>query len=64
MYDREKFKKISKTSSGKNVIYAHYLIAIIYFDKLVIKSLKPLLQADKKIDFLLKIILIQITQST
>jgi len=41
--------------SDKNVIYAHYLLAIIYFEQISDekKDLKPLLEADKKIDFFL-----------
>ena len=39
--------------SDKNVIYAHYLIAIIYFEQISDekKDLEPLLKADEKIDF-------------
>ena len=42
--------------SDKNVIYAHYLISIIYFEQISDekKDLKPLLQANEKIDFFLK----------
>ena len=42
--------------SDKNVIYAHYLMAIIYFEQISDekKDLKPLLDATKKIDFFLK----------
>ncbi len=42
--------------SDKNVIYAHYLIAIIYFEQISDekKDLKPLLEASKKIDYFLK----------
>lgn len=41
--------------SDKNVIYAHYLIAIIYFEQISDekKDIKPLLDANKKIDFFL-----------
>ena len=41
--------------SDKNVIYAHYLIAIIYFEQISDekKDLEPLLKADEKIDFFL-----------
>ena len=39
--------------SDKNVIYAHYLIAIIHFEQISDekKDLKPLIEANKKIDF-------------
>tara|TARA_B100001059_G_scaffold236719_1_gene289374 strand:- start:4260 stop:5099 length:840 start_codon:yes stop_codon:yes gene_type:complete len=39
--------------SDKNVIYAHYLFAVIYFEQISDekKDLKPLLEAGKKIDF-------------
>ena len=39
--------------ADKNVIYAHYLEAIIFFEQIddEKKDLKPLLQADEKIDF-------------
>ena len=42
--------------ADKNVIYAHYLIAIIYFEQISDerKDLKPLLEADKRINFFLK----------
>ena len=42
--------------ADKNIIYAHYLIAIIYFEQISDekKDLKPLLNADKKIDFFIK----------
>ena len=42
--------------ADKNVIYAHYLIAIIYFEQISDekKDLKPLLNADEKIDFFIK----------
>ena len=47
---------LKKYPSDRNVIYAHYLIAIIYFEQISDekKDLKPLLQADKKIDFFIK----------
>ena len=40
----------------KNVIYAHYLISIIYFEQISDekKDLKPLIKASEKIDFFLK----------
>lgn len=39
--------------ADKNIIYAHYLIAVIYFEQISDekKDLKPLLNADEKIDF-------------
>ena len=42
--------------ADKNIIYAHYLIAVIYFEQISDekKDLKPLLNADEKIDFFIK----------
>ncbi len=42
--------------SDKNIIYGHFLQAIIYFEQISDekKDLKPLLLADEKIDFFLK----------
>jgi outer membrane protein assembly factor BamD len=42
--------------SDKNLIYAHYLRAIIYFEQISDekKDLKPLLKADSQIDFFIK----------
>ena len=42
--------------SDKNIIYAHYLEAIIYFEQISDekKDLKPLIEASKKIDFFVK----------
>ncbi len=42
--------------SDKNIIYAHFLQAVIYFEQISDekKDLKPLLQADEKIDYFLK----------
>ena len=42
--------------ADKNVIYAHYLTAIIYFEQISDekKDLKPLLNANEKIDFFIK----------
>ena len=42
--------------SDKNVIYANYLLAIIYFEQIVDekKDLRPILKADKQIDLFLK----------
>ncbi len=47
---------LKKYPADKNVMYAHYLIAIIYYEQMSDekKDLKPLLEADKKIDFFLK----------
>ena len=44
---------LKKYPADKNVIYAHYLIAMIYFEQISDekKDLEPLLQAKKKIDF-------------
>ena len=42
--------------SDKNVIYAHYLISIIYFEQISDekKDIEPLLKANKKINFFLE----------
>ena len=42
--------------ADKNIIYAHYLIAVIYFEQISDekKDLIPLLNADEKIDFFIK----------
>jgi len=42
--------------ADKNVLYAHYLIALIYYEQISDekKDLEPLINADKKIDFFLK----------
>ena len=47
---------LRKYPADKNIMYAHYLIAIIYYEQISDekKDLKPLLEADKKIDFFLK----------
>ena len=47
---------MKKYPADRNVIYAHYLIAIIYFEQISDekKDLKPLIKADNKIDFFLK----------
>jgi len=47
---------IKKYPADKNIIYAHYLNAIIYYEQISDekKDLKPLLQANEKIDFFLK----------
>ena len=46
---------LKKYPADKNVIYAHYLIAIIYFEQISDekKDLEPLLKANNKIDFFL-----------
>ncbi len=47
---------IKKYPSDKNVIYAHYLIAVIYFEQISDekKDLDPLIKTNEKIDFFLK----------
>ena len=53
----ENLERFIKTyAADRNVIYAHYLIAIIYFEQIddEKKDLKPLLLADEKINFFLK----------
>ena len=47
---------LRKYPADKNIMYAHYLIALIYYEQISDekKDLKPLLAADKKIDFFLK----------
>ena len=47
---------LKKYPADINVIYAHYLIAIIYFEQISDekKDLAPLIKANKKIDFFLK----------
>jgi outer membrane protein assembly factor BamD len=53
----ENLERYLKTyPSDKNVIYAHYLLAIIYFEQISDekKDLEPLLEADKKINFFIK----------
>ena len=53
----ENLERYFKTyPSDKNIIYAHFLEAVIYFEQISDekKDLKPLLQADKKIEFFLK----------
>ena len=49
-------KFLKKYPADKNVIYAQYLIAIIYFEQIVDekKDLEPLLKAKKQIDFFVK----------
>jgi len=47
---------LKKYPADKNVIYAHYLIAIIYFEQISDekKDIEPLLLAGKQIDFFIK----------
>ena len=53
----ENLDRYFKTYPGdKNIIYAHFLQAVIYFEQISDekKDLKPLLQANEKIEFFLK----------
>lgn len=53
----ENLERYLKTyPSDKNIIYAHYLIANIYYEQISdeTKDLKPLIDANNKIDFFLK----------
>ena len=53
----ENLERFLKTyPSDKNVIYAHYLLAVIYFEQISDekKDLEPLLKAKKKINFFIK----------
>ena len=47
---------LEKYLADKNVIYAHYLIALVHYEQITDekKDLKPLLNADAKINFFLK----------
>ena len=47
---------IKKYPADKNIIYAHYLVALIYFEQIADekKDLEPLLKAKEKISFFLK----------
>ena len=47
---------LMKYRADKNVIYAHYLIAIIHYEQISDerKDLKPLLDAQREIEFFLK----------
>ncbi len=47
---------LKKYPADKNIIYAHYLIAIIYYEQISDekKDLRPLIEAEKKINFFLK----------
>ena len=54
---QENIERYLKTyPSDKNVIYAHYLQAIISFEQISDekRDLKPLLDANRKIDFFIK----------
>ena len=46
---------LKKYPADKNVIYAHYLIALIHYEQIADekKDLRPLIDANKKIDFFL-----------
>ena len=62
---QENIERYLKTyPSDKNVIYAHYLQAIISFEQISDekRDLKPLLDANRKIDFFIKNILTQTMQ--
>ena len=53
----ESIQRFLKTyPSDKNVIYAHYLLAIIYFEQIgdEKKDIKPLMDAGKQIDYFFK----------
>ena len=45
-----------KYPADKNLAYAHYLVAVIYFEQITDekKDIEPLLKTNKKIDFFLK----------
>ena len=61
----ENIKRFLKKYPGdKNKIYAHYLLAIVYFEQMSDekKDLKPLQDASNQINFFSKIILTQIMQ--
>ena len=47
---------LRKYPADKNIMYAHYLIAIIHYEQISDekKDLKPLLEADKKINFFIE----------
>jgi len=47
---------LKKYPADKNVMYAHYLLSVIYFEQISDekKDIQPLLIADKKIDFFLE----------
>ena len=53
----ESLQRYLKTYPGdKNIVYAHYLLAIIYYEQISDekKDIKPLLDAKEKIEFFLK----------
>ena len=53
----ENLERFIKTyPADKNIIYAHYLIAIIHYERISDekKDISPLLLATQKIDFFLK----------
>ncbi len=59
LYDKalENLERFLRTyPADKNIIYAHYLIAIIYFEQIEDekKDLNPLIEANRKIDFFLR----------
>ncbi len=59
LYDEalENLERFLRTyPADKNIIYAHYLIAIIFFEQIEDekKDLNPLIEANKKIEFFLK----------
>ena len=60
--EHENLERFKKTyASDENIIYAHYLEAVIYYEQITDeKDLEPLIKSDKKIDYFLKDILIQI----
>ena len=47
---------LKKYPADKNIVYAHYLIAIIYFEQIADekKDLEPLLKAKEKINFFIQ----------
>jgi len=47
---------LTKYPADKNIKYAHYLIAIIYYEQIAdeTKDLQPLLKAKEQIDFFIK----------
>jgi len=49
-------KYLKKYPADKNVIYAHYLLALIYFEQISDekKDIEPILKANDKIDFFLE----------
>ena len=53
----ENLERFIKTYPGdKNVIYSHYLLAVVYYEQITDekKDLKPLLKAKSKIDFFIQ----------